>query len=61
VEFTRHEAEAMRSEHGDRWLGFDPEELSAWLGKAGFIVEDTTFFSVNNGLTVQMQRARKSD
>lgn len=61
VEFTRHEDEAMRSEHGDRWLGFDPEELSAWLHKAGFTVEDTTFFTVNNGLTVQMQRARKSD
>ena len=51
----------MRSEHGDRWLGFDPQELTAWLGKAGFVLEDTKFYSVNNGLTVQMQVARKSE
>ncbi|THB66277.1 MAG: methyltransferase domain-containing protein [Desulfovibrio sp.] len=61
VDLTRHDVEAMRSDQGDRWLGFDPEELTTWLNKAGFSIQDSVFFPVNNGLTVQMQLARKSE
>ncbi len=35
VDFVRHEAEWMRDELGVLWLGFEPEELSAWFEAAG--------------------------
>jgi ArsR family transcriptional regulator len=35
VDFVRHQAEWMREELGVLWLGFAPEEVSAWFADAG--------------------------
>ncbi|MCD4653799.1 metalloregulator ArsR/SmtB family transcription factor [bacterium] len=35
VDFKKHEREEFRDEMADLWLGFDPEDLSKWLKKAG--------------------------
>ncbi|MBD3222001.1 metalloregulator ArsR/SmtB family transcription factor [bacterium] len=35
VEFTRHNLVWMRDQLAHHWLGFDPEQLEAWLAAAG--------------------------
>jgi ArsR family transcriptional regulator len=36
ADLARHERETVREQLADQWLGFDEEELSAWLTAAGF-------------------------
>jgi ubiquinone/menaquinone biosynthesis C-methylase UbiE len=36
ADFCRHEAEWARERLADQWLGFEVNELSAWLRQAGF-------------------------
>jgi ArsR family transcriptional regulator len=35
AELMSHQREEMREQHGDRWLGFSPEQLGQWLAQAG--------------------------
>jgi ubiquinone/menaquinone biosynthesis C-methylase UbiE len=37
ADLARHEREAAREQLADQWLGFSEEELTGWLGYAGFI------------------------
>ena len=37
ADLSRHEREAAREQLADQWLGFSEEELTGWLGYAGFI------------------------
>ena len=60
VDFCRHKNETMRSTYGDRWLGFDPEELSEWFTRAGLDPVETRIFPVNKGLSVVLMKAEKS-
>ena len=59
VDFKRHDNESMRTEYGDRWLGFADEDVNAWLDRAGFVVSSLDAFPVNKGLVVNMFRATK--
>lgn len=59
VDFCRHRNETMRSTYGDRWLGFDPEELGDWFIRAGLEVVETRIFPVNKGLSVVLMKAEK--
>ena len=36
LDFTRHNLTWMREDLAHQWLGFDREQLEAWLGEAGF-------------------------
>ena len=36
ADLARHEREAAREQLADQWLGFEEQELSAWLANAGF-------------------------
>jgi ArsR family transcriptional regulator len=36
VDMVRHEREAVREQLADQWLGFEEDELAAWLKSAGF-------------------------
>ena len=57
LDFEKHTNEAMRKEYGDQWLGFSEEELSGWLGRAGFRIEESTACPVGAGLTIRMVSA----
>ena len=59
VDFVKHSREQMRSRFGDRWLGFQPEELAAWLEDAGFTVESTKRLPVRGSLELQFIGSRK--
>ena len=37
ADYVQHGSEVMRERFGDRWLGFDIQEMIQWLGRAGFI------------------------
>ena len=42
----------MREQYGDRWLGFQGEELESWLRDAGFQVEEKKTMPVRMGLSL---------
>lgn len=50
TDFLRHHDETMRSRYGDRWLGFAPDSLTAYLEQAGFVLVDSRQCAVGRGL-----------
>ena len=59
VDFEKHDSEAMRSRYGDRWLGFDMDDINKWLGQAGFTDTDVSRQSLESGLSLFIVTARK--
>ncbi|GAB6037325.1 metalloregulator ArsR/SmtB family transcription factor [Fundidesulfovibrio butyratiphilus] len=59
ADYLKHDNEDLRKRYGDRWLGFSPEELSDWLGRAGLRPEKTDHIPVNMGLTLGVTVARR--
>ncbi len=57
AEFDKHDNEVMRTEYGDRQLGFDKSEMSGWMKQAGFEVSEITEYKVNMGLSVILYEA----
>ena len=57
ADFLRHEDETMRSRYGDRWLGFEENELAAFLERAGFALLQRQHQPVGRGLTLLLLRA----
>ncbi len=53
TDFEKHADEHVRQAYGDRWLGFDREQISSWSKDAGFVVEKTNRFPVRGGLSIQ--------
>lgn len=37
VDLAKHSNELMRQRYGDRWLGFDQQQISSWMSTAGFV------------------------
>jgi ArsR family transcriptional regulator len=60
VEFEGHQREEMRTRHGDRWLGFDPADVGAWLSQAGFCPPEVSREPLPSGLTLVFYRSRKA-
>lgn len=52
ADFLRHDDETMRSRYGDRWLGFDEEQLIGGLRRAGFSLSSCTRQPVGRGLSL---------
>ncbi|WP_027721099.1 ArsR/SmtB family transcription factor [Maridesulfovibrio zosterae] len=52
ADFLMHSNEKMRTEYGDRRLGFTEEELRGWIDDAGLGAVEIRSFPVNEGLTV---------
>lgn len=57
ADFLRHEDETMRSRYGDRWLGFEEDELTRFLDHAGFDVQEILRQPVGRGLTLLLMQA----
>jgi len=60
VDFEKHEREALRTQYGDRWLGFDRVEIGEWLRRSGFILNKTECIGVNMGLTLCIYDATRT-
>ena len=61
VDFSSHANETMRTRYGDRWLGFAPDDLDAWLRQAGFSTLERECFPVNMGLNLIVLTARREE
>jgi ArsR family transcriptional regulator len=57
IDFARHADENLRKRYGDRWLGFAPEDLDAWL--SGFAVEERAAYDLAQGPGVILYTATK--
>ena len=56
-----HDQDWVRDNCGDLWLGFEPEELTAWAADAGLVAGETLFIGLRNGFQVQVREFRKGD
>ncbi len=45
-----HNLEILRQKFGDRWLGFNRDQLEAMLNKAGFVIKDFREFDLKKNL-----------
>ncbi|MFV0423612.1 ArsR/SmtB family transcription factor [Oleidesulfovibrio sp.] len=54
ADFDKHEDERMRTEYGDRWLGFDMSTLADKLTGAGFTVRHNDLHGVEKGLSIHL-------
>lgn len=52
ADFLRHNDETMRTRYGDRWLGFDEEQLAATLHQSGFRLVNSTRQAVGRQLSL---------
>lgn len=59
TDFDKHDVERMRSEYGDRWLGFDADALSTLLEDSHFRVCHIQRHPVEKGLTLLLVLAEK--
>ncbi len=59
ADFAKHDSEAMRSRYGDRWLGFDMQDIHQWLGQAGFADVQVSVHDLASGLSLFIVTARK--
>ncbi|MDY3809384.1 metalloregulator ArsR/SmtB family transcription factor [Desulfovibrio sp. PG-178-WT-4] len=57
ADFLRHNDETMRSRYGDRWLGFEENELAAGLEQAGFAILNSARQPVGRGLALLLMEA----
>ncbi|MFP5239457.1 MAG: ArsR/SmtB family transcription factor [Acidobacteriota bacterium] len=61
VDYLKHDAELMRQRYGDRWLGFDPAEVRAWLEQAGFAAGGMERHSIKLGLELGVFEALRPE
>lgn len=59
ADFEKHENESLRERFGDRWLGFSKEQISRFLDKAGFRLEDSQAFPLVSALNLDLYQAVK--
>ncbi len=55
-----HDQNWVTENCGDLWLGFEPEELTAWATEAGLTVGESLFIGLRNGFQVQVREFWKS-
>lgn len=55
-----HDQDWARTNCGDLWLGFEPEELTAWAMDAGLTPGETLFIGLRNGFQIQVREFWKS-
>ncbi len=59
-ELCSHDQDWARENCGDLWLGFEPEELTAWASEAGLSAGERLFIGLRNGFQVQVREFWKT-
>lgn len=59
TDFDRHAEERMRSDYGDRWLGFDANTLESLLREAGLELVSCTRRAVEQNLALNLALAKR--
>jgi DNA-binding transcriptional ArsR family regulator len=60
VDLCRHDHEWAHDAAGDLWLGFEPQELLDWAGRAGFARIESQFLAQKNGFQIQIHGFRNN-
>jgi len=55
-----HDQDWAKENCGDLWLGFEPEELTAWAADAGLSAGEQLFIGLRNGFQVQVREFWKT-
>lgn len=55
TDLCRHDQQWVTESCGDLWLGFDPQEFSAWASDAGLTEGKSQFFALRNGFQIQLR------
>jgi ArsR family transcriptional regulator len=50
-----HDQDWAKANCGDLWLGFEPEELTAWADDAGLVAGEQLFIGLRNGFQIQVR------
>ncbi|MBU1193803.1 MAG: metalloregulator ArsR/SmtB family transcription factor [Proteobacteria bacterium] len=58
-DFEKHTLEKMKQVMGGSWLGFEKEDVNAWMIQAGFRLDTVESFPVNHGLVINVFAATK--
>jgi len=59
-ELCSHDQDWAKENCGDLWLGFEPEELTAWAAEAGLSAGEQLFIGLRNGFQVQVREFWKT-
>lgn len=59
-DLCRHDQNWAKENCGDLWLGFEPEELTAWAAAAGLKAGEQLFIGLRNGFQVQVREFWKT-
>ena len=59
-DLCRHDQNWAKDNCGDLWLGFEPEELTAWATAAGLKAGEQLFIGLRNGFQVQVREFWKT-
>lgn len=59
AEFEKHDNEILQKTYGDRWLGFNQEEVETWLIKNSFLLKKIEKHKVMQSLTIIIYKAIK--
>ncbi len=55
-----HDQDWAKANCGDLWLGFEPEELTAWAEDAGLSTGEQLFIGLRNGFQIQVREFWKT-
>ncbi|MFL1467672.1 ArsR/SmtB family transcription factor [Marinobacter sp. DUT-3] len=55
-----HDQDWAKENCGDLWLGFEPEELTAWAADAGMMAGEQLFIGLRNGFQIQVREFWKT-
>ncbi|GGE55074.1 transcriptional regulator [Streptosporangium jomthongense] len=59
-DLCRHDQNWAKENCGDLWLGFEPEELTAWAAAAGLKAGEQLFIGLRNGFQIQVREFWKT-
>lgn len=59
TELCRHDQDWVYAACGDLWLGFEPEELTAWAQAAGLQDGESLYLAQRNGFRIQIRQFRQ--
>lgn len=59
IDFLKHNNELLRTKYGDRWLGFEEDEMKKWLIKTNFNIKDKAQYQIKSDLKLFLFLAEK--
>jgi ArsR family transcriptional regulator len=59
ADFEKHDQENIKEIIGGSWLGFDKQQINAWLSTCGFTQNSFNRYEVEKGLCINLYAAKK--